>query len=176
MSAKPKIAKIKLNPYLPQFANIRNRIAFYSAKYGINLKIAIQQIWQESKFNPRSSSGKAHGIAQFTPDTAKDWKVNVWDIESSLDGWGRYMQYLLRKFKGNYSLALAGYNAGAGNVIKAGNQIPKFTETQNYVKDILDAASGGVSGAVQTVADNPKTFGFGTLAIAGIILLVITKS
>jgi soluble lytic murein transglycosylase-like protein len=46
------------------------------------------------------------------------------------------MRFLLNKF-GDYALALAGYNAGEGNVQKYGNKIPPFKETQNYVKSIL---------------------------------------
>ena len=34
-------------------------------------------------------------------------------------------------------LALASYNAGEGAVIKAGNQIPNYKETQNYVKTVM---------------------------------------
>jgi lysozyme len=33
-------------------------------------------------------------------------------------------------------LALAGYNAGEGAVLKYGNRIPPYRETQNYVRTI----------------------------------------
>ncbi len=46
------------------------------------------------------------------------------------------MRWLLDKFGGDVSLALAGYNAGEGAVMKYGNQIPPYRETQEYVRRI----------------------------------------
>jgi lysozyme len=43
---------------------------------------------------------------------------------------------LLDKFGGDVSLALAGYNAGEGAVMKYGYQIPPYRETQEYVRRI----------------------------------------
>jgi len=44
---------------------------------------------------------------------------------------------LLTMFNGRVDLALAGYNAGEGAVMKYGNSIPPYSETRNYVKLIL---------------------------------------
>jgi hypothetical protein len=46
------------------------------------------------------------------------------------------MRFLLDKFEGNIQLALAGYNAGEGAVIKYGYRIPPYSETQEYVRRI----------------------------------------
>lgn len=121
----------------------------YARRYGIDEAIAIAQIQQESSFNPRASSGEANGIAQFTPATARRFGVDVWDVESSFDGWGRYMRWLLDRFHGDYSLALAGYNAGEGRVDQYGG-IPPFRETQNYVAVILRNAGTSLPGPIDS--------------------------
>jgi soluble lytic murein transglycosylase-like protein len=46
------------------------------------------------------------------------------------------MRFLLDRFDGDLSLALAGYNAGEGAVDKYGWQIPPYAETQEYVRRI----------------------------------------
>jgi hypothetical protein len=110
--------------------------------YGIDRGIALAQIRQESGCNPNACSAKkACGIAQFMPATAARFGVDVHNVASSLDGWGRYMRFLLDKF-GTYALALAGYNAGEGAVQRA-RGIPPYPETQNYVRVIL-ANAGSV--------------------------------
>lgn len=49
----------------------------------------------------------------------------------------RYLRYLLDLFPGRLDLALAAYNAGEGAVQRAGNRIPAYKETQNYVRTVL---------------------------------------
>ncbi len=46
------------------------------------------------------------------------------------------MRWLLDKFGGDVVLALAGYNAGEGAVMKYGNNVPPYRETQEYVRRI----------------------------------------
>ena len=40
-------------------------------------------------------------------------------------------------FNGRVDLALAGYNAGEGAVMKYGNPVPPYNETRNYMRLIL---------------------------------------
>jgi soluble lytic murein transglycosylase-like protein len=46
------------------------------------------------------------------------------------------MRDLLKLFGGRVDLALAGYNAGEGAVMRYGNRVPPYRETQNYVRTI----------------------------------------
>lgn len=106
-------------------------------KYGLDPKIIIRQINQESGFNPKAkSSAGALGIAQIMPDTAKGWKVNPLDPYASIEAMCREQAKYLKTYKGDYKKMLAAYNAGPGAVAKH-KGVPPYKETQNYVKNIL---------------------------------------
>ena len=93
---------------------------------------------QESTFKPRAMSNKgARGLMQLMPGTALRFGVtSIWDPKQNIEGGTRYMRFLLDKFDGNVQLALAGYNAGEGAVMKYGNRVPPYSETQEYVRRI----------------------------------------
>ena len=93
---------------------------------------------QESTFKPRAMSNKgARGLMQLMPGTAVRFGVNnIWDPKQNIEGGTRYMRFLLDKFEGDVRLALAGYNAGEGAVMKYGYRIPPYSETQEYVRRI----------------------------------------
>lgn len=93
---------------------------------------------QESTFKPRALSHKgASGLMQLMPGTARRFGVtSIWDPKQNIEGGTRYMRFLLDKFEGDVKLALAGYNAGEGAVMKYGFRIPPYNETQEYVRRI----------------------------------------
>jgi soluble lytic murein transglycosylase-like protein len=93
---------------------------------------------QESTFKPRAMSNKgARGLMQLMPGTAQRFGVSsIWDPKQNIEGGTRYMRFLLNLFEGDVRLALAGYNAGEGAVMKYGNRIPPYNETQEYVRRI----------------------------------------
>ena len=74
----------------------------------------------------------------------KEWDVlaprygvtNPFDPAQSIMGGTRYLKSLLQQFNGNLALALAGYNAGEGAVVKYGNNVPPYRETIDYVRSI----------------------------------------
>jgi soluble lytic murein transglycosylase-like protein len=95
----------------------------------------------ESGFKPwaRSSAG-AVGLMQLMPATARRFGVtDRTDPGQNISGGARYLRELLQLFSGDVRLALAGYNAGEGNVIKHGRRVPPFPETQKYVPAVIAA-------------------------------------
>ncbi|MDI6028994.1 lytic transglycosylase domain-containing protein [Corticibacterium sp. UT-5YL-CI-8] len=117
----------------PAIAGLVRRIA---REEGVDENQFLALVYQESRFNPCAKSpAGAIGLAQLMPGTAGDLGVDPYNIEQNLRGGARYYKQQLRKYNGNVSLALAAYNAGAGNVNKYGG-IPPFKETQGYVANI----------------------------------------
>ena len=73
------------------------------------------------------------------PDTARRYGVrNIFDPVENIHGGVRYLKDLLAMFNGDMKLALAGYNAGENAVIRAGNRVPPYPETQSYVPKVID--------------------------------------
>jgi len=93
---------------------------------------------QESTFKRRAISPKgARGLMQLMPGTAARYGVtNIFDPRQNIEGGARYMRFLLDTFEGDVDLALAGYNAGEGAVMKYGYRVPPYSETQEYVRRI----------------------------------------
>ncbi|SMH26571.1 lytic transglycosylase domain-containing protein [Mesorhizobium australicum] len=117
----------------PAIAGLVRRIA---REEGVDENQFLALVYQESRFNACAKSpAGAIGLAQLMPGTAGDLGVDPYNIEQNLRGGARYYKQQLRKYNGNVSLALAAYNAGAGNVNKYGG-IPPFGETQGYVANI----------------------------------------
>lgn len=111
------------------------------------------QLHQESGFSTGRdtiSSADARGPAQFVPGTWATWGrdsdgngvADPFDVGDAVMAQGRMMCSLIGQAKSSgisgdvRALALAGYNAGWGAVLKA-HGIPDLLETQNYVRVIL---------------------------------------
>ena len=114
-------------------------IRTYGAQYGVDPYLVYCLMSQESSFVPGATSYKgAQGLMQLMPGTAARYGVtNPYDVAQNIKGGTRYLKDLLQMFNGRVDLALAGYNAGEGAVMKYGNKIPPYDETRNYVRLIL---------------------------------------
>lgn len=99
-------------------------------------------VWQESRWRHTAvSPAGAIGLAQLMPGTARDLGVNPLDPVANLAGGARYLRQQLDRFGGDIERALAAYNAGPSRVLRAGG-IPRISETQTYVRSIVDRLSG----------------------------------
>jgi soluble lytic murein transglycosylase-like protein len=120
-------------------ARVDGLIRFYGNQYGVDPFLIYCLMHQESRFGFGAISPKgAMGLMQLMPGTAARYGVtNPYDVAQNISGGTRYLKDLLKMFNGRVDLALAGYNAGEGAVMKYGNTIPPYNETQNYVKLII---------------------------------------
>ncbi|MBI5634595.1 MAG: lytic transglycosylase domain-containing protein [Nitrospirae bacterium] len=114
-----------------------------ASKYALEPELIRAVIKTESNGNHRAISRKgAKGLMQLMPSTARDMNVsNPFDPEENIEGGTRYLKYLLERFNGNMTLALAAYNSGPGTVEKYGN-VPPIDETRQYVKRIFNLYNG----------------------------------
>src|SRR4030095_5349617 len=108
-------------------------------QYGVDPFLIYCTMSQESKFSANATSYKgAMGLMQLMPETAaRIGGTKPSDVAQSIMGGTRYLKDLLKMFNGRVDLALAGYNAGEGAVMKYGYTIPPYSETRNYVRLIL---------------------------------------
>ena len=95
-------------------------------------------IHTESRYNPRAvSRAGAMGLMQLMPGTAKFLGVSQpFDPRQNIYGGCKLLRLLANRFNGDMVLVAAGYNAGAGAVVKYGG-VPPYTETRAYVKGVL---------------------------------------
>lgn len=126
-------------------------------KYGVSERLLKAIAYTESDFQADvTSSSGAMGIMQLMPSTASAYGVSdPYDAYQNIMGGAAVLKDLLNMFQGNQSLAIAGYNAGCGNVKKYGG-VPPFTETQNYVAKVTSLMQTGVSVPANTVTVTPS--------------------
>jgi len=141
-------------------SQLRDAIYIEAARYNIDPDLVFALVWQESRWNLRAvSPKKARGPLQLMPGTAARFGVrDPHDPKEAARGGVAYLVWLLDRFGGNVSLALAAYNAGefavdaylsgrpvvlrGGKIINARgirtNGIPPYQETENYVRCVAE--------------------------------------
>jgi soluble lytic murein transglycosylase len=128
---------------------------------GLDPALIAAVIYAESHFRDGQTSGAgAQGLMQITPATARMIARKSGGVAFTVEDLGTpqvniaygawYLRYLMQRYAGNETFALAAYNGGEGNVdrwIAAAEQrnealtieaIP-FSETRTYVQRVLDA-------------------------------------
>lgn len=133
---------------LPGHKAVQHLLHEASTKHGIDYALLQALIATESGFNSRAVSPKgAVGLMQLIPPTAERYGVKagknspiekkLTDPVVNIRAGARYLSDLIAMFPGQLELALAAYNAGEGAVQRAGNKIPNYPETKNYVKTVM---------------------------------------
>jgi len=91
----------------------------------------------ESGFDPAALSPKgAQGVMQLMPDVARQYRIaDPFSAAQSIDAGARHLKALIRRYKGDLTLAAAAYNAGTGAVARYGG-VPPYRETLAYVAKV----------------------------------------
>lgn len=132
----------------PSYKTAKAALRDAAKTYAIDYELLQALIATESGFDAQAISPKgAIGLMQLMPGTAQRYGVQgdpkrsletkLADPRVNIGAGARYLRDLIKMFPGEIELALAAYNAGEGAVQRAGNKIPNYRETQNYVKTVL---------------------------------------
>lgn len=130
-------------------------IASVAYRYRINPNLLASMVNAESAGRQRAVSHKgALGLMQVMPATARG--LGVRDPGALLDDpvlamhtGARYLKQLQGQLGNNVPLVVAAYNAGPGAVIKAGRKVPRYRETQAYVKKVVGRYQAAQRGAAR---------------------------
>jgi soluble lytic murein transglycosylase-like protein len=149
--AVPSASAAKLIAFFeisPSYKQVKHHLRDAAREHGVEVELLQALIATESGFDPRAVSPKgAVGLMQIMPATAERYGVKgdakapvtrkLFDPRTNVRTGSRYLRDLIRMFPGQLELALAAYNAGEGAVQRAGNRVPNYRETQNYVKTVM---------------------------------------
>ncbi|ROU00020.1 LysM peptidoglycan-binding domain-containing protein [Marinobacter sp. R17] len=159
--------------YIDRVAKRARRYLYYILKQtedrGLPAEYALLPV-VESAYDPFAySHGRAAGLWQFIPSTGRVYGLNQswWhdqrrDVIDATDGALEYLDALADRFDGDYMLALASYNSGAGTVLRAirhnkarglptdywALDLPR--ETRAYVPKLI---------AIAKIIDDPQAYG-----------------
>lgn len=121
-------------------------------KYGVDPSILRAIASVESNFNPeaigpKTRSGRAQGMMQFIPATAKAYGLeDPFNPEQSVDAAARLMRDLQKQFKGDVGKALEAYNGGP-------RLVGKSKQTAKYREMVLARAGRTPSDDIPTPAE-----------------------
>ena len=145
-AASPTLTPIVANPAPPVFVSWQTPAAgrpyqalFDAAtvKYGLPPGLLSRMALRESGYNPQAKGVDGEiGIMQIIPKFHPDLgATGAADPAQAIPYAGRFLRYLFDRFH-SWTLAVAAYNAGEGNVAKFGG-VPPFAVTRAYVAQVL---------------------------------------
>lgn len=143
-SSQSALARITAASSTAKPGDIDSAIEQAAARHNVDPNLVRAVVKVESNFNPNAVSRKgAMGLMQLMPATARQLKVkNPFDPEQNVDAGVRHLKQLLESYGGDVKLSLAAYNAGATAVARSSG-VPRYAETQNYVRRITNLYYGG---------------------------------
>ena len=123
------------------YKSVRPLLREAAQAYGIEFELLQALIATESGFDPLAVSPRgALGLMQVLPTTAERYGVAanaLSEPRANIRTGTRHLRTLVDRYPGRLDLALAAYNAGDGAVRRAGNRVPDYPETQNYVTTVM---------------------------------------
>lgn len=116
------------------------RIARQAARErGLDPDLFEAATFQESSFNEKADSGRAKGLAQFTPETGAEYglksEADLYDPVKSARAGAAYFDKLLKDYGDDVDKALWAYNAGPGRVaegVMPGETREHLTKVRGY--------------------------------------------
>lgn len=132
----PPDAVLKL-PAAPH--DLRKLINEVAAEVRISPALLHAVIATESRYNSDALSPRgAIGLMQLMPETALRFGApDPYNPRDNVIAGANYLKFLLKLFGNDMELVLAAYNAGHNAVLRAGNRIPEYPETQAYVPKVM---------------------------------------
>ena len=132
----------------PGYMAVKQHVRTAADANQLDMALLQAVIVAESGFDAKAVSPKgAMGLMQVMPATAERYGITsdragsvsskLADPKTNIHTGARYLRDLVNMFPGQLELAIAAYNAGEGAVHRAGNKIPNFRETQNYVRTVM---------------------------------------
>lgn len=118
-------------------------IASVAHRYRINPHLLASMVNAESAGRQRAVSHKgALGLMQVMPATARglgvrDPRMLLDDPVLAMHTGAKYLKQLQAQLGNDVTLVVAAYNAGPGAVIKSGRRVPRYRETQDYVRKVV---------------------------------------
>ena len=155
-SANAKIVAANSRGHQASQDEIDQAIVMSAARHNVDPNLVRAVVKVESNFNSNAVSRKgAMGLMQLMPSTARSLNVqNPFDPAQNVDAGVRHLKQLLENYGGDVKLTLAAYNAGSGAVARSAG-VPRFAETQNYVRRITTLYYGGFDLGPSSASHDP---------------------